>query len=102
MIKKRSLLGIFFLMIITCGLYSFYWWYQTKNEINSLGGTIPPYWFCLLPFLNIYFDVRYAQDHVRYVLKQDDWVIELGYFFLILFLPVIRTLIIQRDLNRRA
>ncbi len=86
-------------MVFTCGLYSFYWWYKTKNEINRVGGSIPPYWFCLLPFFNIYFDFRYAQDLVRFVRKQDDAVIEWGYFFLIIFLPFIRTFIIQRDLN---
>ncbi len=101
-IKKRSLVGMFFLCIFTCGLYTLYWWYKTKNEINSIGGTIPPYWFSFLPILRLYFDFRYAQDFVRFVRQDNDAVIEWGYFFLILFMPFLRIFIIQYDLNKYA
>ena len=70
-IQQRNLLTMAFLLLITLGFYFFYWLYKTKEEINDLGGTIPTLWFVIIPFINIYFFYRYAQDfHKIYTSKR--------------------------------
>lgn len=32
---KRSVLTVILLSIVTCGIYSIYWYYQTANELNA-------------------------------------------------------------------
>lgn len=98
--QKRNLFVMFFLILITGTLYFFYWLYKTKEEINKIGGTIPTFWFAILPFFNFYFDYRYAQDFVKCVKHQENSTgLEVAYFLLIVFLPIIAPLIIQNDLN---
>jgi hypothetical protein len=48
---KRSPLGVFFLALITIGIYSWYWLVKTKGELNQRGATIPTCWIWLIPFI---------------------------------------------------
>ena len=98
--QKRNLFVMFLLMLFTGTLYFFYWLYKTKEEINQQGGEIPTFWFAILPFLNFYFDFRYAQDFVRIVKRQSESTgLEIAHFVLIVFLPVVAPFVIQNDLN---
>jgi hypothetical protein len=49
---SRSLLKVFLLLILTCGLYYFYWVYVTSSDINKMrGGGFPPVLDLLLTLL---------------------------------------------------
>lgn len=98
-LKKRNLVGMFFLTLFTGCLYYLYWTYKTKEEINRLGGNIPTFLFALLPFFNIYFHYCYAREFVKYIMQQDDKALVIAYFLLLLLLPVISMFAIQYALN---
>jgi len=51
MMKHRSPIAVFFLGLITLGLYSWYWAVKTKGEMNKLGQHIPTAWIWLIPFV---------------------------------------------------
>lgn len=57
--KKRGLAAVFFLTLITLGIYGIYWWITTFDEARKYTGdnSIPAGWkvfvFCLIPFFNI-------------------------------------------------
>ncbi len=99
--QKRNLWVMLLLYIVTLGFYFFYWLYKTKEEINKIGGKIPTIIFAVIPFLNIYFDYRYAQDYVKYIRKSDDKGLIILFFLLIFCLPIFAPFIIQYDLNNR-
>ncbi len=51
--KRRSLLAVILLNIITVGFYQFYWYYVTKVEMNAVNNQkerVPAYiWFFISP-----------------------------------------------------
>ncbi len=98
-IQQRNLLTIALLLLITFGFYFLYWLYKTKEEINKLGGTIPTFLFVFIPFLNIYFFYRYAQDFITYVYQKEDTPLVIFFFLLLLFVPFVAPFIIQNELN---
>jgi hypothetical protein len=95
-LKERSLLGMFFLLIITFGFYWLYWSVKTKNEINCLGARIPTAFLVIIPFANFYFWYRYSQAFVTFVKKDSD---PIAYFLLMSLLPVIGIFLVQDGLN---
>lgn len=101
-IEHRKLLTMAILLLVTCGLYFLYWLYQTKEEINKLGGTIPTFWFAILPFFNIYFLYRYAQDFVTYIRRKKNTDLVVLYLLLLLLLPFVAPFILQNELNNFA
>ncbi|HEX2977560.1 MAG TPA: DUF4234 domain-containing protein [Candidatus Babeliales bacterium] len=102
MIKKRGLVAMTLLMFFTLGLYFFYWQYKTKQEINKLGGEIPTFWFAIIPFLNIYFDYRYAQDFIKLVRKTEDQLLLILLTGCLICVPFAAALIVQYELNNYA
>jgi len=101
-IQHRNLLKMAFLLLITVGFYFLYWLYETKEEINTLGGTIPSLWSAILPFFNIYFCYRYAQDFVKYIQRKEDTGLVIIFFLLLLFVPIVAPFVIQNELNNFA
>src|SRR5260221_9865286 len=57
---KRSPIAVFFLSIITFGIYAIVWIVKTKDEMNRLGADIPTAWFLLIPFVNIWWYWKYS------------------------------------------
>ena len=52
--KKRNPLAVFFLSIVTFGIYDLYWLAVTKNELNQKTSTkIPSIWLLAAPFVLI-------------------------------------------------
>lgn len=49
--QKRSLVKIFFLFIITLGIYRLIWVIKTRNEMIEKGQKIPTIWLFLLPYI---------------------------------------------------
>ena len=58
---KRSSIAVFFLSIITFGIYIIVWRVMTKNEMNRFGANIPSAWFMIIPFVNIWWLWQYSE-----------------------------------------
>ena len=104
MVKRRNMLAQVFLVIITCGIYAVYWFYQTSVEMANLDGdpeASPGLWTVLLfiPFLNFYAHYKHAElfedissDHLN------KWIL---FILWIVFCPAV-WFIVQLDLNKKA
>lgn len=100
-IKYRGLLFVFLMSLLTIGIYYLYWTYQTKEEINSLGGKIPTFILMFIPFVNIYFHYKYADSFVSVVEKKSNDTNSVAVTTLLLvFLPIVGILIVQNSLNK--
>ncbi|MFS2029402.1 MULTISPECIES: DUF4234 domain-containing protein [unclassified Curtobacterium] len=49
-LKRRSALAVFFLPIITFGIYSIVWCAKTRGEVNQAGARAMTTWWILCPF----------------------------------------------------
>jgi hypothetical protein len=58
---KRSPIAVFFLGIITLGIYGIVWHVKTKGEMNRLGANIPSAWLMIIPLVNIWWLWKYAE-----------------------------------------
>lgn len=103
-VKKRDMLLQVVLLIITCGLYGFYWFYQTALEMKSITQdeeAAPTLWTILLiiPFGAVYSYFKYAEIFEKISSeKLSKWIIFILWF---VFSPAV-WFIVQRDLNRIA
>ncbi|HEU4733408.1 MAG TPA: DUF4234 domain-containing protein [Kofleriaceae bacterium] len=63
---KRSVVAVILLTLITCGLYSLYWFVSTKDEMVARGADIPTGWLLIIPIASIYFKWKWSQgaEHV--------------------------------------
>lgn len=59
--KNRSPVAVFFLSLITFGIYAVVWEVKTKGEMKSLGADIPTAWLLIVPFVSIYWLWKYSQ-----------------------------------------
>jgi hypothetical protein len=61
--QKRSPKKIFFLQIITFGIYLLYWCAQSKKEVNAILGrkAVPTLWWLALPFGCFWWAWLYAE-----------------------------------------
>jgi len=85
--------------IITCGIYALYWFYKTKEEINSLGASIPTYWLIIIPIANLYWVYKYCEGFSDYAAKDDNKVL---WFLLYILISIVPMLIFQSELNKLA
>ncbi len=102
-IKKRDLIFIFTMTIITFGIYYIYWTVKTKNEIKRLGAAIPTAFLMIIPIINIYFFYKYSVGFARFVkhLSEADqlsYVIMLTTLFVVI--PIVAMLVVQYELNK--
>ena len=94
---KRSPIAVFFLTIITFGIYLIVWRVKTKGEMCRLGADIPTSWCMIIPFVNIWWLWKYAGG-VELVTKEK---ISQSVAFILLFLvSAIGDAIIQDYFNR--
>lgn len=63
---QRSPVGLFFLTLVTCGIYAYFWYAGTAKEMEAKGATIGPWWHLLIPILNIIWVWKWCQglEHV--------------------------------------
>ncbi len=63
---KRSPAAVFFLPIITFGIYSLVWYVKTKDEMVAKGADIPSFFLMFLPIANFIWLWKYCQgvEHV--------------------------------------
>jgi hypothetical protein len=103
-IKYRNMFVQVLLMIITLGIYSIYWYYQTACEMKSLDNddsAEPGLWTILLfiPFANLYSYYKHAELYEKISAEHfNRWIM---FILWIVFSPVVWA-IIQLDLNKRA
>lgn len=98
-IKHRNPVAIIVLSIITLGIYAIYWTVKTKEEMNSLGASIPTAWLIIVPLANIYFAYRYMEGFSVYVKKDNHPIL---WFFFHLIIAPIAMIFIQIELNKYA
>ena len=99
MIKERSIVKVYVLGIITCGIYFIYWFWKSKNDINELGGDIPPAWMYLIPVVNVYWLYRYAKSFSEVIKRDDNTILWFLLFFLV---GIVAPAIVQSELNKIA
>ena len=94
--EHRSPIMVFFVSLITFGIYGLVWYVKTKNEMNAKGAQIPTAWLLIIPIANIYWLWKYSQG-VELVTNKG---MSAGVaFILIFFLAVIGMAIIQSKFN---
>ncbi|GAA4684842.1 DUF4234 domain-containing protein [Frondihabitans cladoniiphilus] len=49
-LKRRSAVAVFFLQVITIGIYSIVWLAKTRGEVNRSGARAITTWWILCPF----------------------------------------------------
>ena len=99
MLKKRNIVAVYLLSIITLGIYAIYWLVQTKKEMNSLGAKIPTAWLLIIPIANLYWMWKYCEGFAIYVKKDNNTIL---WFLLYFFVGIIMPAIIQSELNKLA
>ncbi len=95
--KHRSPLAVFFLSLITLGIYSIVWWVKTKNEMNRLGATVPTAWLIIIPIVSIYWVWKYSEGVEQVTSNKMSAPIA---FILLFLLGYIGMAIIQADFNK--
>lgn len=95
--KQRNPLAVFFLPIITFGIYGIVWHVQTKDEMNARGAGIPTAWYLIIPFANIYWFWKYSVGVAKVTGGASSAA---GNFFLRLLLGPIGMAITQSAFNK--
>ena len=98
-IEHRNIFLIYLFSFITFGIYSLYWFVSTKEDINSLGGSIPTAWLLLVPLVNFYWIYKYSEYFSVKVKKDNSPML---WFLLSLFVGIIIPAIVQSELNNLA
>jgi hypothetical protein len=58
--KKRNVIMVLLLSLITLGIYGIYWEVVTKKEMVSQGADIPTAWLIIIPLVNIWWLYKYC------------------------------------------
>jgi hypothetical protein len=64
-VKNRNPFAVFFLALITLGIYSIYWEVKTKGEMVERGADIPTSWLIIIPIANIWWLWKYSMGVER-------------------------------------
>jgi bacteriorhodopsin len=82
--------------ILTFGIYFFYFWISTKNDMNKLGAKIPTGFLLIIPIANLYWIYKYTEALGKHVKKDNNGIM---YFIVFLLLPIIIPAIAQNGIN---
>ncbi len=69
--KHRNPLAVFFLSLITLGIYALVWHVKTKGELTKLGADITYELVADRPFANLYWIWKYSQGVEQVSGRQD-------------------------------
>ena len=104
----REIVAVVLLSIFTCGIYSFYWFYVTTNELNENDKSTPELMNYALAFLltlvtcgiyGIYWNYMFYKK-VDAATKEDNFLMN---FLLALFITsVVPMAIVQNSLNNKS
>ncbi len=94
---QRSPASVFFLSLITLGIYALVWQVKTKNELNSKGAEIPTAWLLIVPLANLYWAWKYAEGVEKVTGGKISAVLTL---ILMLLLSIVGLAILQSEFNK--
>ena len=97
--KQRSPAAVFFLSLITLGIYSIYWEVKTKGELKSQVADIPTAWLIIVPIANLYWIWKYALGVEQVSKGKISAVLTL---ILLLLLSIVGQAILQSEFNKLA
>lgn len=95
--KNRSPIAVFFLTLITIGIYGIVWSVKTKNEMNRLGAEIPTAWLIIVPFVNIWWLYKYSEGAEKITGGKISAILA---FILLWILGLIGMAILQNEFNK--
>lgn len=97
--QKRSPFLVFFLPLVTFGIYSLVWFVKTKNEMNTKGAQIPTAWLLIIPIVNYIWLWKFCQG-VELVTNKG--MTTSAAFLWMFFLSTIGEAVVQSELNKVA
>jgi hypothetical protein len=95
--QQRSPALVFFLSLITFGIYALVWQVKTKGELNRLGANIPSAWLIIVPLANLYWIWKYCEGVEQVSHGQISAVLAL---ILLLLLSIVGLAILQSEFNK--
>jgi len=95
--QHRSPASVFFLSLITFGIYALVWQVKTKGELNRLGADIPTAWLLIVPIANLYWIWKYCEGVEKVSGGQISAVLAL---ILLLLLSIVGLAILQSEFNK--
>lgn len=95
--QNRNPAAVFFLSLITLGIYAVVWSVKTKNEMNKLGSDIPTAWLLIIPIVSIYWEWRYSKGVEKVTNGKTSSALS---FLLLFFLGIIGMAILQNEFNK--
>ena len=95
--KQRSPAAVFFLSLITFGIYAWVWEVKTKGELNRLGADIPTAWLIIVPLANLYWIWKYCEGVEKVSGGRISAVLAL---ILMLLLSIVGLAIMQSEFNK--
>lgn len=103
-VKYRNMIVQIILMVVTFGIYSLYWFYQTSNELKNVAkdaDAAPTLWTVLMIFPPLSIIAFYKQAELYEKVcseKLNKWII---FLLWMVFAPAVWFLV-QTDLNKIA
>jgi hypothetical protein len=94
--QHRNPFLVFFLPLITFGIYGLVWYVRTKSEMNAKGAKIPTAWLLIIPIANIYWLYKYSEGVEAVTNKDMSTAVA---FILIFLLGIIGMAIVQSKFN---
>lgn len=95
-LKRRSPFAVFFLPIITLGIYQLVWYAKTRGELKASGASIPTTWCVIVPILGFVW-LYWLAAAIKTVTGKDSSV---GTFLLLLLLGSIGSAVVQSGINK--
>jgi hypothetical protein len=95
--QQRSPAAVFFLSLITFGIYSIYWQVKTKGELKAQGADIPTAWLIIVPIANLYWIWKYSLGVEQVSKGKITAVLTL---ILLLLLSIVGMAILQSEYNK--
>jgi ABC-type transport system involved in cytochrome c biogenesis permease subunit len=95
--QQRNPVTVFFLSLITFGIYSLVWEVKTKNELKSQGADIPTAWLIIVPIANLYWIWKYSLGVEQVSKGKVSAVLTL---ILLLLLSIVGQPILQSEFNK--
>lgn len=92
--KRRSPAAVFFLPIITFGIYWIVWLAKTRGELKGQGALVPTTWLYIVPIVNIWWLWRFSAGVARVTGRSTG-----GTFALLFLLGNIGGTFVQAGLN---
>ena len=99
-VKKRNIIVMYLLILVTLGIYAIYWYISTKEEMNNEFKTdIPTGWLLIIPIANIYWIYKYAEGFSTKVKEDDNTVL---WFIIFWLIGIVTPAVVQLELNKYA